>query len=98
MADSTSYQDLARRYGFAPKLESADAAIEVILQAVKDAGLGVQVSGTDSLSSSDFAGAGLIRSGSGWQTPNYSSAAHQATITFNTSLGSLKLLSAGGCK
>ena len=75
-------------------LKTSLGSLEVCIPA----GLGVQVSGTDSLSSSDFAGAGLIRSASGWQTPNYSSAPHQATINFNTSLGSLKLLSAGGCK
>lgn len=68
------------------------------LEVCVPAGLGVQVSGSDSLSSSDFAGAGLTRVGGVWQSLNYSSAAHKAVITFNTSLGSFKLRSAGGCK
>lgn len=62
------------------------------------AGLGVQVTSTDSLSSSDFSGAGLVRVRGLWQTPNYDSAAHKANLNFSTSLGSLKLHPAGGCK
>ena len=62
------------------------------------AGLGVQVSASDSLSSSDFTGAGLVKVGSLWQTPGYDNAGHKANLTVETSLGSLKLRSAGGCK
>jgi hypothetical protein len=62
------------------------------------AGLGVQVTSTDSLSSSDLGGAGLVRVRGLWQTPNYDTAAHKANLNFNTSLGSLKLQPAGGCK
>jgi hypothetical protein len=62
------------------------------------AGLGVQVTATDSLSSSDFNGAGLVHVGGFWQTPNYDTAAHKANLTVNTSLGSFKLQPAGGCK
>ncbi len=62
------------------------------------AGLGVQVTASDSLSSSDFHDAGLVRVGGTWQTPGYDSATHKANLTVETSLGSLKLRSAGGCK
>ena len=61
-------------------------------------GLGVQVAASDSLSASDFSGAGLAKTGSVWQTPGYDAAAHKANLTFDTSLGSLKLHPAGGCK
>ena len=61
------------------------------------AGLGVQVSASDSLSSSDFTGAGLVKIGQSWQTIGYDNATHKANLTVETSLGSLKLRSAGGC-
>jgi hypothetical protein len=60
--------------------------------------LGVRVVNSDSLSSSDFASLHMVRSGSGWQTPNYDTAAHKANLTINTSLSGLKLHNAGGCK
>jgi len=62
------------------------------------AGLGVQVTASDSLSSSDFSGAGLVQVGSVWKSPSYDTAAHKANLTAETSLGSLKLNPAGGCK
>ncbi len=62
------------------------------------AALGVQVTASDSLSSSDFSELGLIHTGAVWQTPNYSTAPHKANLTVETSLGSLKLHPAGGCK
>ena len=62
------------------------------------AGLGVQVTASDRLSSSDLSGAGLIHTGGLWQTPDYASASHKANLTFETSLGSLRLNPAGGCK
>jgi len=61
-------------------------------------GLGVQVTSNDSLSSSDFSAAGLVRVGGVWRTPNYDSAAHKAILTTETSLGSVKFEAAGGCK
>ena len=60
--------------------------------------LGVQIASSDSLSSSDFSGIGMIRVGGVWQTPNYATATHKANLTVKTSLGSLKLHPAGGCK
>jgi hypothetical protein len=60
--------------------------------------LGVRVASSDSLSSSDFRDAGLVRVGGVWQSPDYDTAAHKANLTVETSLGSLKLRSAGGCK
>lgn len=62
-------------------------------------GLGVRVTASNSLSSSDFREAGLVAAGGGtWQTPNYDSAAHKAVLTVETSLGSLKLQRAGECE
>ena len=60
-------------------------------------GLGARVTSTDSLSSVEFAGAGMVRVGNAWQTPNYGSAAHRADLTVDTSLGRLHFSNAGGC-
>jgi hypothetical protein len=60
--------------------------------------LGLQIASSDSLSSSDFSGMGMIHVGSVWQTSNYATATHKANMTVKTSLGSLKLHPAGGCK
>ncbi len=60
--------------------------------------LGVQIASSDSLSSSDFSGIGMTHVGGVWQTPNYATATHKANLTVKTSLGSLKLHPAGGCK
>jgi len=62
------------------------------------AGLGVQVAASDSLSSSDFSGAGLVHVGGVWKSPDYDIAAHKANLTVETSLGRLTLNPAGGCK
>jgi hypothetical protein len=60
--------------------------------------LGLKVSASDSLSSSDFRDLGMVRSGGEWKTLNYDTASHKANLTFDTNLGSLKLSHAGGCK
>jgi hypothetical protein len=60
--------------------------------------LGLQITSTGSLSSSDFSGVGMIQVGGVWQTSNYATAAHKANLKVNTNLGSLKLHPAGGCK
>jgi hypothetical protein len=60
--------------------------------------LGLQIASSDSLSSSDFSGIGMIHVGSVWQTSNYATATNKANLTVKTSLGSLKLHPAGGCK
>ena len=75
-------------------LETNLGSLDVCLPA----GLGARVTTTDSLSSSDFRDAGLIRVGNAWQTPNYDSAAHRADLSVDTSIGSLKFHNAGGCK
>jgi hypothetical protein len=68
------------------------------LEVCLPADLGVQVTADDTLSSSDFAGAGLVRVGSVWRATNYDTAAHKANLTIETNLGSVKLRAAGGCK
>jgi hypothetical protein len=68
------------------------------LEVCVPADLGVQVTASDSLSSSDFSGSGLVRAGGMWRTPGYDTASHKANLSVETSLGSLKLRPAGGCK
>ena len=68
------------------------------LEVCVPSGLGVRVAASDSLASSDFAGTGMVRVGGTWQTPGYDTATHKANLTVETSLGSLKLRPAGGCK
>jgi hypothetical protein len=60
-------------------------------------GLGVQVTASDSLSSSDFGDAGLVSGGGVWRTPGFDNAAHKAILTASTSLGSIKF-AVGGCQ
>jgi hypothetical protein len=62
------------------------------------AGLGVRVTSSASLASNDFSGAGLVLANGAWQTPGFDTAAHKANLTVETSLGSLKIHAAGGCK
>jgi hypothetical protein len=61
-------------------------------------GLGLRITTSDSLSSSDWHGLNMQRSGNDWQTANFDTASHKAILTVNTSLGSLKLHTAGDCK
>jgi Domain of unknown function (DUF5668) len=68
------------------------------LEVCVPAELGLRITNSDSLSSSDYGGMNMVRSGNSWQTPNYDTAAHKSNLTANTSLGSLKLHNAGGCK
>jgi hypothetical protein len=68
------------------------------LEVCVPADLGVQVTADNTLSSSDFAGAGLVRVGGVWRTTNYDTAAHKANLTIETNLGSVTLRAAGGCK
>jgi len=60
--------------------------------------LGLQIKSSSSLSSESFAGMGMHLSNGVWETSNYQTAAHKATFTADTSLGSLELHPAGGCK
>jgi hypothetical protein len=60
--------------------------------------LGLSLKSSESLASNNFSSAGLIRVGDAWQTPGYDSAANKADFTVSTSVGSLTLNPAGGCK
>jgi hypothetical protein len=62
------------------------------------ADMGVSITSSDSLSSSDFAELGMIRSGNTWTTPNYSTAAHKAIFSVDTSLGSVAFKHLGECR
>ncbi len=60
------------------------------------ADLGVRVNGsTVTMGSADYRG--LVQRNGGWETPNYSSAAHKAQLTVNVNLGSFTLNPSGGC-
>ena len=61
-------------------------------------GLGLRFESSESLASSNFSGAGLVRVGNAWQTPGYDTAANKANFSVSTSVGSLTLNPAGGCK
>jgi hypothetical protein len=60
--------------------------------------LGVSVHSSGDLNSSDMSALGMTLVGGSWQTANYATAEHHANLTVSTSLGSLKLQNAGGCK
>ena len=60
--------------------------------------LGLSLKSSESLASSNFSSAGLVRVGDAWQTPGYDTATNKADFTVSTSVGSLTLNPAGGCK
>jgi hypothetical protein len=62
------------------------------------ASLGVSVRSGGDRNSSDMSALGMTLVGNSWQTANYATAEHHANLTVSTSLGSLKLQNAGGCK
>ncbi|HEY5488189.1 MAG TPA: DUF5668 domain-containing protein [Candidatus Limnocylindrales bacterium] len=61
-------------------------------------GLGLQIRASDSLGGNNFGSAGLVHVGDVWQTPGYDSSTHKADLAASTSLGSLSINPAGGCK
>jgi hypothetical protein len=60
--------------------------------------LGLRFRSSESLASSNFSSAGLVRVGDAWQSPGYDNSANKAEFTVSTSVGSLTLNPAGGCK
>ncbi len=62
------------------------------------AGLGLRLSSNGNLSSDNFGSSGLVLVGGAWQTPNYDTAPFKADLWVRTSLGSVELNPAGGCK
>jgi hypothetical protein len=68
------------------------------LQVCLPDGLGVQVTATGNLSSSDFSQAGLIAGAGVWRTPGFDTAVHKAVLNASTSLGSIKFGRTGGCQ
>ena len=62
---------------------------------VPDAGLRIRYS--DTLSSNNFDGAGLTRSGELWVTPGYDQAALRTELTLNGNVSSITLHRTGGC-
>jgi len=61
-------------------------------------GLGLRIQSSESLAASNFSGAGLVRVGDAWQTPGYDTAVNKADFNVSTSVGTLTLNPAGGCK
>jgi hypothetical protein len=68
------------------------------LELCAPAQLGLRLRSSESLASSNFSSAGLIRVGDAWQSSGYDAAANKADFTVSTSVGSLTLNPAGGCK
>lgn len=62
------------------------------------AGLGLELRSSDSLAGNNFGSAGLVHVGDSWQTAGYDTSVHKADLTASTSLGSLVINPAGGCK
>ena len=61
-------------------------------------GAGIRITTEESIISSyDFAGAGLVKDGSTWQTPGYAGAAVKIDLDAQANAGSVSLNSAGGC-
>jgi hypothetical protein len=58
--------------------------------------LGLRVSATSSLGSTDFNG--LIRRGDAWETPGYDTAPYRADVSVTASVGSVDINSEGACK
>jgi hypothetical protein len=62
------------------------------------AALGLRIRYSGSLASENFAAAGLGMEYGAWQTPGYDTAAYKADLTIDSSVGSVTLNPAGGCK
>jgi hypothetical protein len=60
--------------------------------------LGLRLDSSESLASSNLSSAGLVRVGDAWQTTGYDASANKADFSVSTSVGSLTLNPAGGCK
>lgn len=60
--------------------------------------LGVRLRVSESLGSGNYSAAGMVRAGDAWQTPGYDTATSKADFSVSTSVGSLTLNPAGGCK
>ena len=60
--------------------------------------LGLRLRSSESLASSNLSSAGLVNVGDAWQSPGYDSATNKAEFNVSTSVGSLTLNPAGGCK
>lgn len=62
------------------------------------ADVGLRITYEDTLSSHNFASAGLIQSGKTWQSPNYGTAAARAELHMSANVSTTTLNPAGGCQ
>jgi hypothetical protein len=62
------------------------------------AGLALRLRSSESLASTNFSSAGLVRVGDAWQSQDYDALPYKADFSVSTSVGSLTLNPAGGCK
>ncbi len=62
------------------------------------ANLGLRLQASDTLASGNYSQAGLVQADGAWQTLNYNSAPNKAQFSVSTSVGSLTLNPAGGCR
>jgi hypothetical protein len=60
--------------------------------------LGLRIGYDDTLSSDNFAAAGLERAGDNWQTPGYDSAATRMELHLSANVSSTTLDRSGGCQ
>jgi hypothetical protein len=66
------------------------------LEICAPASLGIRIDGEAALGSTEFNG--LVRANGAWETPGYSTSAHQAVLSVSASAGSVVLNPVGGCK
>ncbi len=59
--------------------------------------VGLRIATNGALSSTDFAGSGLVLSGSTWESPGFATAAARIELTLNANAASVNLRRDGGC-
>ena len=67
------------------------------LELCAPADVGLRITTSGALSSTDFAGSGLVLSGSTWQSPGFATAATRIELTLNANAASVNLRREGGC-
>lgn len=62
------------------------------------AGVGLRITSSEALASTNFGSMGLVQNGNTWQSPGYDNAVYRIDLSVSVNLGSVTLNPAGGCK
>lgn len=62
------------------------------------AGVGLRITSSEALASTNFGSMGLVQNGNTWQSPGYDTANYRIDLSVSVNLGSVTLNPAGGCK